>query len=145
MADQISEVSKSCQNLVLQREDIWLMGSPLCYWAEFSSVDISCTSSTKQSESTPNSKIWEPLALADQIGFVDLPKHRFAKRGPHRSCGPLFAIRTNFQVWISPAHRVPSDRNDRQTVRLGRLWPCFSPLCDWANPQKPWVNPFTFG
>ena len=40
----------------------WPMWSPLCYWAEFPSVHISCESSAKRSESTANSKFWEPLA-----------------------------------------------------------------------------------
>ena len=52
-----------------------------------------------------------------------LVKRRFAKGGPHASCGPPFAITPNFQVWISAANRVPNDRSQGQTARFGSLWP----------------------
>ena len=48
----------------------WLMWSTLWYKAEFRRVDISCKSIAKQSESTPNSGIWWPLAFPDIIREV---------------------------------------------------------------------------
>ena len=48
----------------------WLMWFPLCYWAKFSSVDISCELSNKQSQSTANIRIWKALALAEKISDV---------------------------------------------------------------------------
>ena len=48
-ADRNREVSKSSRNLYCRVDTTWPMWSPLSYWAEFPSVDISCQSSTKQS------------------------------------------------------------------------------------------------
>ena len=43
----------------------WATWSPLCYRTEFRPVDMFCKSTAKQSESTQNSRIWQPLAFAD--------------------------------------------------------------------------------
>ena len=54
------------------------------YWAEFSSVDISCESNAKRAESTANSKIWERLALAEQIREVPKSCEKVVlQRGDH--------------------------------------------------------------
>ena len=45
----------------------WLMWSTLCYWVEFPSVDISCKSSDKRSESKRKGSIWEPLEFDNKI------------------------------------------------------------------------------
>ena len=59
--------------------------------------------------------------------FEKLVNHRFAKGGPHETCGPPFAIGSNFQVWISAANRVANDRSQRETARYGSLWPSLTP------------------
>ena len=53
-----------------------------------------------------------PFGLSsDQRGTLEkFQKPRFAKGGPHGSCGPPCAIGTDFDVWISPANRVPNSR-----------------------------------
>ena len=44
------------------------------------------------------------------------------KGGPYEPCEPPFAIGPNFDVWISPANRVPNHRNQRQTAVFGSIW-----------------------
>ena len=82
--------------------------NPLCYWTEFSSVDISGQSSAKRSQSTANSKIWEPLAFADQNREVWKSwQNLVLQRGDHMAhVVPLFATGPNFQVSIFPANRM---------------------------------------
>ena len=63
------------------------------------------------------------LCRDDQGNFEELQKACFAKEKPHEPCGSTFAIRRNFQVWISPANRVPTNRNQRQTAAFVSLWP----------------------
>ena len=109
----------SCRSFVLQAP--W---SSISYSAEFPSVDISCQSSAKRSQSTANSKIWEPLAFADHMTEVwkSCQKLVLQGGGPHGPCGPSFATRLNFQVWISRANRVPNNRKHRQTAIFWSLW-----------------------
>ena len=64
----------------------WLMWFPLSYWAQFRRKDISWISSGKQSESTPNNWIREPLALADRIREVSKScRHLVLQKGDHMS------------------------------------------------------------
>ena len=64
----------------------WAMWSPLCFSVEFSSVDFSCQSSAKQSESTPNRRIWDLLAFPHKITRVSKSCRNFAfQRGNHMS------------------------------------------------------------
>ena len=52
------------------------------FWVQFSSVDIACQSSAKQSESTSNSRIWEPLALLTRSQkFRRVAEISFCKEG----------------------------------------------------------------
>ena len=85
--EQFGKVGKTSFN---KRGITWPMWSPLCYWAEFSSVHISWQSSGKRSQPTANTKIREPPAFAKQIREVwkSGQKSHFAKGGPHGPCGP---------------------------------------------------------
>ena len=87
IVDKIWEVLKSCRYLVLQRGGTtWLAWSPLCYGVEFQHVDIFCKSSAKQSESTANSRIWQPLALVCMIREVPKScRNVLLQRGHHMS------------------------------------------------------------
>ena len=67
-----------------KEETTWLMLSPLRFWVEFSSVHIPRQWSTKQSESTPNSRIWEPLAFTDKVRRVSKScRNHILERGDH--------------------------------------------------------------
>ena len=136
-------------------------GSPLCYRTEFQSVDISCQSSVKQSESTPNSTVWQSLAFAHVIRQVSKSCRNLVLQmeDPWAMWSP-FASGPIFDVWISPANRVPNNGNQHQTVGFGSLWPLltrsrkfpgvaetsfckvgttramWSPLCYWAEFRR---------
>ena len=56
-----------------------------------------------------------------KINFLRL--FLFENKGPHEPCGPLFAIGPNFDLWISPANRVPNNLNQPQKARFGSLCP----------------------
>ena len=90
---------------------------PLCYWAEFSSVDISCQSSTNWSESTPNSKIWEPLVLADKIREVLKSRQNLVlQRGDHMAhvVPPLLLGRIFKCGYLVPIEYQPVGINAKQ-------------------------------
>ena len=63
----------------------WVMWSPVYYRAKFRRVDISCKSSGKQSESTPN-RIRQLLAFADMMREVfKTCRNLVLQRGDHMS------------------------------------------------------------
>ena len=62
------------------------MWSPVSYRAEFRNVDITCKSSGKQSELTPNSRISQPLAFVDMMRKVwKTCRNLVLQRGHHMS------------------------------------------------------------
>ena len=73
----------------------------------------------------PNSRIWQPLTFANLIREVSKScRNLVTQRRDHmRRAVPPFAIRPNFEVWISRENRVPNNRNQRQTAGFGSLWP----------------------
>ena len=57
---------------------------PLCLWAEFRRLDISCKLSAKQPESTTENSIWQPLAFANMIREISKScRNLVLQRGDH--------------------------------------------------------------
>ena len=102
----------------------WTLWSPLCYWAQFSSMVISRKPSAKQWEPVAKRRIWKALAFADKNSEVSNGTNLLVlQRGSTWRRGPPFAIGHNFQVWISRANRELNDRNRWQREGFGRLSP----------------------
>ena len=97
--------------------------APLRYWAESPSVDIPKKSNVKQSESKPNTRIWEPLAFPDVVMEVSNSNGNLVlQRGDDMShMASPFAVEPNFQEWISPANRILENRNELNELMHNEL------------------------
>ena len=91
-SDMITEVFKSCRNLVLQKGTKWAMWSPFAIGISTCQYLWQMLCQTIGINAKRQDLVASSLSWHDEGSFEESQKPRFAKGGPHEPCGPQFPI-----------------------------------------------------